>query len=138
MLRGLFAALALALACVGEGGDGVSLSGTGSYGPRIIEIDGGRYSCRASVSNNTYRNERDETASGRAQIEIFAYGLSAPDFRGEWRPVLTHILSVIDERAAANVTGTASFAVREGTVSVTVFVEPRARWELACEPDAPQ
>ena len=128
-LRGLFAALALALACVGEGGDGVSLSGTGGgffgyRGDDLIELGGGPYSCRAQVSNNTYRNERGEIAGGQARITISGTEL-AP-------------LEVIDERAAANVTGAARFAVREGLIHVTVVVEPRARWELACEPDARQ
>ena len=62
-----------------------------------VALDGGPYSCRAQVSNNTYRNEKGETADGRARITINGW-LDAP-------------LEIIDARAAT-VTDTASFAVR--------------------------
>ena len=127
---GLLAALALALAaCTGSYPlsqplscpDCVNLSGEGpsnrlAGNVTLAWFAAGPYSCSAEVNGNTYRNERGELAAGDFAITIGAE-------------------RIIDERAAAGVF-TGSFAERGGEQVIGVGAEPRARWSLACEPDA--
>lgn len=168
--RVLFAVIGIALAAFFAGlacssttgspcADCVNLSGAGPHYAEIALADS-PYTCRAEISDNTYRNGEPAAAS----IEVIVFERVVLVSRPHWSHRNTAV--VISETAAAAASGEVIVDAREGlelaqrlddlgmrraeaiqrgyvsasngevTVNASVEVEWSAVWSLECEPDA--